>query len=274
MEYAHIIITGASSGIGAAFARRLAQEAGTPCEFYLIARRRDRLEALADELRARHPGLSVHPVPCDLADPTARGELLQRLAALPAGRCLLLNNAGLGDYGEFATSAPARNTQLMQVNMLAAVELTRALLPHLLASGGDVVNIASLAADIALPDFALYSASKAFLATYSEALRLELRGSGIRVLAVCPGPVHTEFGSVAQRPGHDRGDMPLKQWFYTPAEVVVSAALRALAAGKARCYPSAKIRLSACLLRLLPLWLHRCILSTRPRRVKKTASQA
>lgn len=275
MEYARIIITGASSGLGTAFARALSREAaGTPCEMILIARRLERLQALAEELCAQTPGLAVRPLPCDLADPAARAELVRQLAALPAQRCLLLNNAGLGDYGEFATSDPGKNAQLMQVNMLAAVELTRALLPRLLESGGDIINTASLAADVAIPDFALYAASKAFLASYSEGLRLELKEYGIRVLAVCPGPVHTEFGSVAQRPGRNRGDMPLKQWFYTPADVVVQASLRALKAGRARCYPSAKIWLSACLLRLLPLWLHRTIMGARPRRTKTLDKEA
>ena len=268
VEYARIIITGASSGLGAAFARALAVEVEPPCEVLLIARRVSRLEALAEELRALRPGLAVSAMACDLADPAARAALAQQLTALPPKRCLLLNNAGLGDYGEFATSAPAKNTQLMQVNMLAAVELTRALLPQLLEVGGDIINTASLAADVAIPDFALYAASKAFLATFSEGLRLELRTQGVRVLAVCPGPVHTEFGSVAQRPGRDRGDMPLKQCFYTPTEEVVRAALRALRAGRARCYPSAKIWLSACLLHLLPLWLHRFIMGARPRRTR------
>ena len=274
MEYARIIITGASSGLGAAFARALAGGIAAPCEMILIARRQERLQALADELSAQCPSLQVRPLPCDLADSAARAELLLQLAALPAKRCLLLNNAGLGDYGEFSTSEPAKNTRLMQVNMLAAVELTRALLPRLLETGGDIVNTASLAADIALPDFALYAASKAFLAVYSEGLRLELRGQGVRVLAVCPGPVHTEFGSVAQRPGRDRGDIPLKQWFYTPAEVVVRSALRALQADKARCYPSAKIWLSACLLHLMPLWLQRLIMSSRPRKTKQLDHKA
>lgn len=269
VDYERIIITGASSGLGAAFARALAQAVAAPCEMLLVARRQERMQELAHELQAQRPGSVVRVMACDLADPAARGELAEQLAALPARRCLLINNAGLGDYGEFATSEPRKNTQLMQVNMLAAVELTRALLPGLLASGGDIVNTASLAADVALPDFALYAASKAFMTSFSEGLRLELRRHGIRVLAVCPGPVHTEFGSVAQRPGHDRGDMPLKQCFYTPAEAVVQAALRALKAGKARCYPGAKIWLSSCLLRLLPLWVHRMIMSARPRKTKQ-----
>ena len=274
MEYARVIITGASSGLGEAFARALAREVKAPCEMVLVARREDRLCALAEELKGVQPGLEVVAMACDLADAAARAELAQRLAEMPTKRCLLLNNAGLGDYGEFASSEPSKNAQLMQVNMLAVVELTRALLPQMLICGGDVVNTASLAADVAIPDFALYAASKAFVASYSEGLRLELRDHGIRVLAVCPGPVHTEFGTVAQRPGRDRGDMPLKQWFYTSADEVVRASLRALKRGKARCYPSAKIWLSACLLHLLPLWVHRMIMSARPRRTKQLHRQA
>lgn len=240
----------------------------------LIARRKERLEALAAELETLNKGVRARAMSCDLASPEERQRLLGELRALPACRTLLLNNAGLGDYGEFASSEAAKNDRLMQVNMLAVVELTRGLLPQLLEQGGDIVNTASLAADVALPDFALYSASKAFVATYTEALRLELKGRGVGALAVCPGPVHTEFGSVAQRPGHDRGDMPLKSWFYTPAEDVVCATLRALKAGRARCYPSMKIWLSGCLLHVLPLWALRLVLSTRPRRVKTIGKEA
>lgn len=275
MEYDRIIITGASSGLGEVFARELAKTAaGEACEMILIARRQERLERLAQELQERHSGVRARAMGADLAEPAERERLLRELTALPARRSLLVNNAGLGDYGEFATSEASKNNRLMQVNMLAAVELTHGLLPQMLEAGGDIINTASLAADVALPDFALYAASKAFLAAYSEGLRLELRGRGVRTLAVCPGPVHTEFGSVAQRAGHDRGDMPLKQWFYTPAETVVRAALRALKAGRARCYPSMKIWLSASMLHTLPLWAHRLLLGTRPRRVKQLKTNA
>lgn len=274
VEYERVIITGASSGLGAAFARALATVLRHPCEMLLIARRRERLNHLAEELNGLRPGMATRAIVCDLSAPAARAELLHKLSTLPQRKTLLINNAGLGDYGEFESSEAQKNDQLLQVNILAVVELTRALLPHLLTTGGDIINIASLAADVALPDFALYSASKAFVASYSEALRLEVKNSGVRVLAVCPGPVHTEFGSVAQRPGHDRGDMPLKQWFYTAAEDVVQAALRALKAGRARCYPSAKIWLSGSLLHICPLWLLRLILSARPRRVKQINMEA
>ena len=265
MEYERIMITGASSGLGEAFARTLA--GSKPREMVLIARRRERLEALAGELRTLHPELVVQVAPCDLASPAARAELLEQWSALPPARTLLINNAGLGDYGDFASSDPTKTNSLLQVNMLAVVELTRALLPQMLRCGGSIINIASLAADLPLPDFALYAASKSFVASFSEGLRLELRGSGVRVLAVCPGPVHTEFGSVAQRPGLSKGSIPLKKFFYTSIPQVVQSTLRALAAGRARCYPGGKIWLSGCLLRLMPLWLLRRILSTRPRRV-------
>lgn len=257
------------------FARALTAAARTEgCEMLLIARRKERLESLAQELHTANPKWEARAVVCDLSEPSERAELCRKLSELPPRKTLLINNAGMGDYGEFASSDPEKNNRLLQVNMLAVVELTRALLPSMLEAGGDIINTASLAADVAIPDFALYAASKAFVASYSEALRMELRHCGIRVVAVCPGPVHTEFGSVAQRAGYDRGDMPLKQWFYTSAEKVVRTALRALRKGKARCYPSMKIWLSSCLLGALPLRLHRLIMGARPRRVKTTHPKA
>lgn len=267
MNYARVIITGASSGLGEAFAEALAADGR---ELLLIARRQERLEQLAARLRALHPELEVRAIPSDLADPAARAHLTEQLCALPEKPCLLVNNAGLGDYGSFADSDPLKLHNLLQVNMLALVELTRALLPAMLRTGSSgIINIASLAADVFLPDFALYAASKSFVASFSEGLRLELLGSGVRVLAVCPGPVHTEFGSVARRSGFDSGDIPFKPFFYTAIPTVVQGSLRALAAHCPRYYPSAKIRLAGWLLRALPLWLLRLILSTRPRKVSQ-----
>ncbi len=264
MEYGLVIVTGASSGLGEGFAEALAGR--TRC-MALVARRQNRIESIAQRVRASHPGVQILCIPCDLAQEAERSSLLEQLRGITPGRTLLLNNAGSGDYGELATADPGKIRQLMQVNMLAVVELVHGLLPRLLRDGGDIINTASLAADVFLPDFALYAASKAFVASFSEGLRLELAGRGVRVLALCPGPVHTEFGSVAQRVGFDRGDMPLKSWFYTTVDEVVSSALRGLAKGCARVYPSAKVWASGCLLRLTPLWLLRRILAMRPRRV-------
>lgn len=266
MEWQQIIITGASSGFGEAFARRLA---GTCRQMLLVARRADALQSLAAGLEAACPGLEAVPVPCDLADARARGELARRLQGLPAGRTLLVNNAGLGDYGEFAASDPVRNNEMVQVNMMAVAELARAVLPAMLEQrGGGIINVASLAADLPIPDFAMYAASKAFVASFSEALRLETKGCGVAVTAVCPGPVHTGFGETARRQGCSGNEMPLRQWFYaTPADVVETA-LAALQRNKARCYPTLKVRLAGLLVRNLPLWLLRLAMGARPRKVK------
>lgn len=265
MGYELIIVTGASSGLGEGFAEALA---GQGRRMVLVARRKERLEALAQRMRTLHPGVEFLCVPCDLAQAEQRDALLEQLCSLLSGRTLLLNSAGLGDYGDLATARREKIRRLMEVNMLAVAELTHGLLPRMLSDGGDIINISSLAADVFLPDFALYAASKSFVTSFSEGVRLEVARRGVRVLAVCPGPVHTGFGSVAQRTGFDRGDMPLKSYFYTSADEVVRSTLSALEAGRARVYPSAKVWMSSCLLRMLPLWLLRTVLACRPRRVQ------
>ncbi len=272
MKYQQAIITGASSGFGAAYARRLA----AVCKrLVLVARRGEVLRALAAELVEAHPGVEVLVQERDLAEPQARAELIQTLKSLPvSGKTLLVNNAGLGDYGEFASAAEERNNSMMQVNMLAPVELCRALIPLMKAQGGAIINIASLAADLPIPDFAIYAASKAFVASFSEALRLELSGCGVAVLAVCPGPVHTGFGDVARRQGCSDGAAPFKKWFYTDISTVVDGSLRALERGRARYYPSLKICLAGCLVRNLPRPLLRFIMGLRPRKVSAISSES
>ena len=139
-----------------AFARRLVGECA---HMVLVARRQDVLHELADELRAANPSLQVTVKACDLASQPSRSALIEELQALPEGKTLLINNAGLGDYGEYMSSTPERNNQMLQVNVLAVAELTRAVLPRLLTQGGGIINIASLAADLFIPDFAIYAAS-------------------------------------------------------------------------------------------------------------------
>lgn len=271
MRYTHAIITGASSGFGAEFARKLA----FMCRHMtLVARREAILQELADELRRTHKGLTVELRPCDLADEEARQSLARQLEHLPPGRTLLVNNAGLGDYGEFADSEAARNRSLLQVNICALTELTRALLPRLKTQGGGIINMASLAADLPIPDFALYAASKAFVVSFSEALRLELKKDDVSVTCICPGPSHTGFGDVARRHGYNDGKSSFRKGFYTPISVVVDDALYALERNKARHYPSLKVRLAGLLLRNTPLPLLRSVLAFRPRRVHATAATA
>lgn len=266
-----LVITGASSGFGEAFARRLAElshENGCSedTQMLLIARSREKLQQLADFLRAQY-GCDAQAYPCDLASPEARAELTEYLSGLSGEVMWLVNNAGLGDYGEFADSDPERNRSMTEVNVVAPVELTRALLPAMRkAKKGYIINIASLAADLAIPDFAMYAASKAFVASFSEALRIELSHTEIYVTAVCPGPVHTNFGDVARRTGKSKKEVPFRKWFYTSVPTVVEEAIRAVGANRPRCYPSLKIRLAGLFVRIAPLWLLRSIMSTRPRK--------
>lgn len=264
MNGQQVIITGASSGFGEAFARELAPEC---TGMVLIARREERLRQLAGELTREHPGLEVRVCPCDLACAAAREELVRKLRSLEPARTLLINNAGLGDYGAFAESDPERNHCMIDVNMTAVVELTRAMIPVMREKGGAVINVASLAADVFIPDFAVYAATKAFVASFSEALHIELAEFGIRVLAVCPGPASTGFGDVARRVGQSSGKPAFYSVFYTPVSEIVRGSLIALRRGDVRYYPSPKIALAGFLLRNAPLWLLRLILKFRPRRV-------
>ncbi|MBR5895417.1 MAG: SDR family oxidoreductase [Akkermansia sp.] len=269
--FSTVVITGASSGFGKAFAYRVAefwsrQSRAKDTRFVLIARSEDKLQALADELIGRY-GCEVLVWPCDLADAAARSELQQKLSALQSEWMMLINNAGLGDYGEFCTSEPERNRRMIEVNMTALVEITRTMLPAMQAAkNGYILNVASLAADIAIPDFAMYAASKAFVASFSEALRIELGKTQVHVTAVCPGPSHTGFGDVARRTGKSKKEVPFRKWFYTSVECVVDSAFRAVLANTPRCYPSLKIRLVGLFVRNSPLWLLRLIMSSRPRK--------
>lgn len=263
--YGHVIITGASSGFGMAFARRLVGECA---HMLLVARRKDVLMELADELRAANSELKVTVYACDLASQPARERLVASIEELPEGKTLLINNAGLGDYGEYISSTPERNNQMLHVNVLAVAELTRAVLPRLVKQGGGIINIASLAADLFIPDFAIYAASKAFVASFTEAIRLEVRKAGVPVVAVCPGPVHTGFGNVARRTGCTNGYSSFKKWVYTSVPTVVNGALDALAKNKPRYYPSRRIRLIGWILRNTPLCLLRMVMGCRPRKVE------
>lgn len=253
-----------------AFARRLVGECA---HMVLVARRKEVLEELADELRAANSALKVTIADCDLSSQRARERLIQIIDSLPEGKTLLINNAGLGDYGEYKESSPKRNHQMLHVNVLAVAELTRAVVPRMEKQGGGIINIASLAADLFIPDFAIYAASKAFVASFSEAIRLELRKSGVPVVAVCPGPVHTGFGDVARRQGCTNGYSSFKKWVYTSIPTVVNGALDALKRNKPRYYPSLRIRVIGWLLRNTPLPLLRMVMGMRPRKVEPLKEQ-
>src|SRR5262249_55330763 len=144
---------------------------------------------------------------------------------------LLINNAGLGDSGPFAKSDPVRNDQMTLVNVTALTSLTRHLVPPMISRGhGGILNVSSSAGFLPIPDSAVYAATKAYVTSFSEALRAELRGTGVSVCAVCPGPVVTEFQQVAKREGAKPNIGP--KFLVVPVEQVVRDALKALEADR------------------------------------------
>nr|WP_307724256.1 SDR family oxidoreductase [Cellulomonas hominis] len=192
------VVTGASSGIGTEFARRFAARGH---DLVLVARREDRLRALAADLEAEH-GVTATVLPVDLADPAGPQAVLDGLRSRGLYADALVNSAGFGTYGPFAEEDPARVAEELQVNVVALTLLSRLLLPDLAASrAGVLVNVASTAAYQPGPSFAVYAASKAYVRSLTEALWQEHRGTRLRVLALAPGPAETEFFDVA---GSDR----------------------------------------------------------------------
>ncbi|WP_137872142.1 SDR family oxidoreductase [Rhodococcus sp. Q] len=188
-----VLVTGASSGLGAEFARRFADRGA---DLVLVARRADRLEQLADELRGDY-GVTVTVLPADLAAAGAAARLRGELTARGIRVGSLINNAGFGTFGDFASADLDRLDSEIQLNVNALVELSHVFMPDLLAGhGGALVNIASTTAFQPIPGMAVYAATKAFVLSFSEALWAEARGTGLTVLAVCPGPTRTEFFDV------------------------------------------------------------------------------
>ncbi|MCU0690457.1 MAG: SDR family oxidoreductase [Polyangiaceae bacterium] len=200
MTYPLALVTGGSSGIGEAFARALAARKH---HLMLAARRRDRLASLAADLRAAH-GVDVHVVGADLARPTGVDDLRNAVEALRTPVDLLVNNAGVGSYGHFARLPLEHELAMVDLNVRAVVAMTGAILPGMLARGkGTILQIASTTSFQPVPYMAVYGATKAFVLAFAEAVAAEIAGSGVRVIAVCPGHTPTEFqerSGVDQRP--------------------------------------------------------------------------
>jgi len=219
------VVTGASSGIGEVFARQLA-EAGT--DLVLVARRRDRLDELAADLTEAH-GVEVEVLPADLTDDTQLAGVAARVADDDRSVDLLVNNAGFGDAGPFIDGDLDRYHQIIALNVTALVDLAHAAIgPMAARDRGWILNVSSLGGHAPGPKFAVYSATKAFVTSFSESLHEELRGTGVHVTAVCPGATRTEFGQIA---GTEADDLP--GFLQQSPEEVVAEALRATAAGKA-----------------------------------------
>jgi short-subunit dehydrogenase len=182
------LVTGASSGLGEQFARQLAARGS---DLVLVARSADRLAALADELQASHR-VTVTTVPADLSQAEQVSNVAARAEATQVD--VLVNNAGFGTYGAFADLDPGREHAEVMVNAVAVADLARAVLPGMLARRrGGIITVASSIAFQPSPHQAVYGATKAFALAFSEALWAETRGTGVRILALCPGPVATGF---------------------------------------------------------------------------------
>ncbi len=217
------VITGASSGIGAAFAKALASRGS---DLVLVARRLDRLEALADDLRRAH-GVRVTPLALDLAVPGAGRTLAGMVHEQGLHVTSLVNNAGFGTDGPFHQENPDRLTDELNVDVANLVDITRAFIEPLRDAGtGVLINVASMAAYNPIPGMAVYAAAKAFVLNFTEALWHESRPTGLRVLALSPGLTRTEFFDVLGSEGY-RGR-------YQTPEQVVQTALRTLDRGNQR----------------------------------------
>ena len=232
------LITGASAGLGAEFARQCAARGE---ELVLVARRRDRLEALAAELGR------AQVVAADLAEPGAAARIAEEVGRLGLEVVTLINNAGFGAIGRVDVLAAGRQAEMVDVNIRALVALTRAFAPAMAARGaGAILNVASTAAFQPGPGFAVYFASKAFVLSFTEALHQEMKGCGVRVSALCPGPTRTEFGAVA---GIRRG---VPAFLSADAADVVRAGLYGLDRNRALVIPGLANKLTSQAGRFLP----------------------
>jgi len=238
------LVTGASAGIGETFARALAERG---MNLVLAARREDRLRELAAAL-SRDFRVHTHVSVTDLSKPGAAGVLW--LDACGGGRSirLLVNNAGFGLRGDFRDLPAARQVEMVKVNCVAPMELAHLAVNEMWSSGepGGIVNVASVAGYLPIPTLATYAASKAFLISLSEALAEECRDSGIRVVTLNPGPVQTEFQSVAGTNVNDR-TLGVRS-----PEDVVAAALARLEAGGGTVTPGFSNQLTSAMARVAP----------------------
>jgi uncharacterized protein len=245
------LVTGASSGIGAAIARELAERGHG---LVLVARRKDRLDALAEELGAEF-GVRAEAVGCDLGKAASRQRLPARIEALGLGVSVLVNNAGFATNGPFHDSDAARELEQVRVLVEAPVALTSAFLPEMVRRGkGAILNVASTAGMQPLPYSAGYSAAKAYVLIFSEALHQELHGSGVTVTVLAPGPVTTDFWQISgwEVAGGQSFEHAVPRPAWVTAEEAASAGVKGLEAGRRVVVPGLPIRAAMLASQYLP----------------------
>ena len=236
------LVTGATAGIGAAFVRSLARTH----DVVLVARDAERLGAVAQDLRTT--GATVEVLPADLTDPRGCALVEARLSEEHQPVDLLVNNAGFGTKGQFHEVAIEEHERLLDLNVRAVMRLTHAVLPQMVARGaGAVLNVSSVAGFSPGSRGATYSASKAWVTNFTESLHYQLQGTGVRVMALCPGFVRTEFHERAQM---DVSSIPDRLWL--DADRVVADALRDLERGAALSVPGRQYKAIVAATRVLP----------------------
>jgi short-subunit dehydrogenase len=242
------LITGASAGIGAAFARILASHG---YDVALTARRADRLEALAAEIRLRF-GVEAYAIPADLADPAGVDAVLAGVEAQGRVVDMLVNNAGYGLPGTYATTAWADQGKFLQVMLTSVCELTHKVLPGMIERRfGRIVNVASLAGLVpGAAGHTLYAATKGFLVKFSQSLHLENLSTGVHVSALCPGFTYSEFHDVNGTRAQVSQSLPA--WLWMGADEVAATGYEAVEANRPVCVPGAPNKTIAAIAKLLP----------------------
>ncbi|WP_395745609.1 SDR family NAD(P)-dependent oxidoreductase [Prosthecobacter sp.] len=257
LAHCRAVITGASSGLGAEFAGQLAPHAEV---LVLVARRAEALEGVKQQLSAS-PARILCCV-ADLATDAGLRTVTDFLAANGVKPNLLINNAGMGDYGSFESSAAEKTRAQIDLNITALTMLTHALLPQMERPGG-VVNVSSLASTLPMPALAVYAASKAYVTSFSEALAIELAPKGITVSCVCPGPTPTNFSKTAKRSDGTDTNREGQGLLRIPPAQVVGAALEALQQGRACVFPGLGVSIASRVFRLMPRGILRWVLRRR-----------
>ncbi len=263
------IITGASSGLGAEFAQQISPKAAV---LILAARSGDALNELATELQRQNASLRVLTCACDLATGTGRAALWKCVEDANLKPTLLINNAGVGDYGDFADADEARIMLQINLNITALTLMMLEFVRRISATAdhpGAVLNISSLASVAPMAQIGVYAATKAYVSSLGESLRIELAARHVQVLTVCPGPTPTKFGSNARRP--DGADIVRtgQGMLRMPRESVVAISLQKLESNVARVFPGWRVALAAMLFEKMPRRLLRWAFGLRYRQAER-----